>query len=562
MSHSAPVPLTLGVTGHRDLLANEAPTIEARLGELFEALRLRFPDVPLRLLSPLAEGADRIAARVALEAGVELVVPLPLPLSDYARDFHQPESLREFRQLLALASSVDTVTTDAGRSRAECYARVGAHVSDHSQILIAIWDGKPEGQAGGTAQIIDYHQFGSLPGLNLIRSADRLLAGDQTDLVAHIVSSRNRDNGEPEAQLRPGQLRWLIAEPDRRAVEEIPADRALMIQRTAQFNRDCARLPPGIDPADSLPGWSKTMNAVPDLARTGRYFAAADRLANEFGRRYRRALKLLHLAAILLGLTFIAYADLDQAWTIKAYLAVFISGLLLYQVASHFEWHRKFLDYRALAEGLRVQFYWRLAGVSGQLRNDFAYDNFLHKQDAEIGWIRNVMRFASATRAELNAPSSSPSLAAVIDWWIGEPGGSGQLGYFEARCARHFRHASNTRRLVSTCLWGGFVLTVVLVLSERAMESGLVNAMVAGMGLLPLIAAVREAYAHKVAEGELLKQYRFMLGVYAQARFHLDRSSDPVAQRRLLRALGEAALDEHAEWLLTHRERPLEPGKL
>jgi hypothetical protein len=38
----------------------------------------------------------------------------------------------------------------------------------------------------------------------------------------------------------------------------------------------------------------------------------------------------------------------------------------------------------------------------------------------------------------------------------------------------------------------------------------------------------------------------------------LDESSELHFQRPVLRALGEAALEEGAEWILMHRERPLE----
>ena len=82
------------------------------------------------------------------------------------------------------------------------------------------------------------------------------------------------------------------------------------------------------------------------------------------------------------------------------------------------------------------------------------------------------------------------------------------------------------------------------------------------MGLLPLMAAVREAYAHKTAETELLKQYDFMSRIYREARFRLQSCTSDAERRQVLRMLGEAALDEHGEWILMHRERPLEPGKL
>lgn len=89
-----------------------------------------------------------------------------------------------------------------------------------------------------------------------------------------------------------------------------------------------------------------------------------------------------------------------------------------------------------------------------------------------------------------------------------------------------------------------------------------ITGMVVAMGLLPLLAAVREADAHKLAEKELLKQYTVMLDIYRMARFRLSGCTSDDQKRELLRALGEAALDEHAEWILVHRERPLEPGKL
>jgi hypothetical protein len=82
------------------------------------------------------------------------------------------------------------------------------------------------------------------------------------------------------------------------------------------------------------------------------------------------------------------------------------------------------------------------------------------------------------------------------------------------------------------------------------------------MGILPLIAAVREAYAHKKAERELIKQYQFMGRIFSNARRKLDNARNDAEQRAVLRALGDAALDEHAEWIMVHRERPLEHGGL
>jgi hypothetical protein len=44
------------------------------------------------------------------------------------------------------------------------------------------------------------------------------------------------------------------------------------------------------------------------------------------------------------------------------------------------------------------------------------------------------------------------------------------------------------------------------------------------MGILPLITATRDAYAHKKSEKELIKQYRFMYRVFRNARLMLNRT--------------------------------------
>src|SRR5579872_2717178 len=111
MNHPAPqtarlqAPLVIGVTGHRDLRPDDLPQLERKVKHIFERLRERYGSTPLLVLSPLAEGADRLVARVGLldEFGARLVAPLPMPAALYEEDFEQPGSVDEFRSLLARA---------------------------------------------------------------------------------------------------------------------------------------------------------------------------------------------------------------------------------------------------------------------------------------------------------------------------------------------------------------------------------------------------------------------------------------------------------------------------
>jgi len=72
----------------------------------------------------------------------------------YAADFKAEGSGTEFKGLLSRARSVHCLPDSS--SRAEAYARAGRYVVDHCDVLIALWDGKPEDGPGGTAEIVRY----------------------------------------------------------------------------------------------------------------------------------------------------------------------------------------------------------------------------------------------------------------------------------------------------------------------------------------------------------------------------------------------------------------------
>ena len=95
------LPLVVAVTGHRDLVAEEAPIIRQRVRLFLEDLAARYPDRQLSVMSPLAEGADQLVAEVALELGLQLTVPLPMNKALYATDFASTESQQQFELLCA-----------------------------------------------------------------------------------------------------------------------------------------------------------------------------------------------------------------------------------------------------------------------------------------------------------------------------------------------------------------------------------------------------------------------------------------------------------------------------
>lgn len=142
-----------GVSGHRDALAPDFPELGRRIQTVFDRFRLAHPSAAFELLSPLAEGADRMAAEVALRTGLQLVVPLPMSQADYEQDFTTSESLKDFRRLLDTAGSVFEVSSGNARDRPSKYAAVGDYIARRSHVLILLWDGQNNNKVGGTAWV-------------------------------------------------------------------------------------------------------------------------------------------------------------------------------------------------------------------------------------------------------------------------------------------------------------------------------------------------------------------------------------------------------------------------
>lgn len=145
--------INIGVSGHRDL-GNRTQSILAGIDWALLAIQQDFPSSSYTLLSPLAEGTDRLVAVQAIKLlSAKLVVPLPLEISDYQHDFETEASKHEFANLLAAAERI--IQLPQKETRTASYLAAGLYVLDHCDVLIAVWDGLPARGIGGTGQIVE-----------------------------------------------------------------------------------------------------------------------------------------------------------------------------------------------------------------------------------------------------------------------------------------------------------------------------------------------------------------------------------------------------------------------
>ena len=567
------IPLVIAVTGHRDLVPAEIAGIRERVRELLSDLRKRYPERRLRVMSPLAEGADRLVAEEALALGVELIVPLPMPREAYIKDFQTEESVREFDRLCAAANEILNLPlargntleaiADYGPARNLQYAQVGVFLCAHCHILLALWDGKLTGDLGGTGQVVRFHHDDIMEGYtDRSTASQQMLVDDESDLVYHIVCSRDRPDGKPHQDFEPLQTWWFTKDEQQPRTTSIPTQHEVIFRRSGEFSRDARQFADRIG-SECYPLYDeRETDYLPKGIKTIHYlFCISDWLAIFYQKRVLFALRATHALAFLMGLMFILYTDWATANIFMlAFLGFFVLAYAVQRLATRSAWNRKYLDYRALAEGLRVQFYWAAAGVTSENESKFTHDNFLQTQDPELGWIRNIMRVAG-TRCDAHPETSEKGLEFVLREWIGDTG-SGQLGYYRRKADEHMRESRNTDILARVGLLVSVFVVIAIIVFGSSMPDSLRDQLMVLMGSILLLVGIRHGYAFSTAENELIKQYEFMLRIFNNARRRLEATDDNKERRLILRALGGSSLDEHAQWILMHRERSIDQAEI
>ncbi|MEI8134720.1 MAG: hypothetical protein WCH46_06535 [bacterium] len=387
-SNSALLPMVIGFTGHRAFPGEDVVGIEKMVREVFESLRKKYSSTPIVLLTSLAEGADRFGALIALQLGIEYIVPLPMKPEEYEKDFPTEESKKEFYDLLSKASRsfslplAEGTTAESilepGYDRNMQYAQVGAYVARYSQILIAVWDGVTVEKLGGTSMVVDYKLQG-VP--EMFGPPQSPLDPVETGPVYHIVA-RRRDS--PEVVGEPLSMKTYFP---RGYESEEAAEKAFdkIYGMMNSFNEDILK-------HEKILNASKKQSAnylFPSehhhtlgsaLLTTTDFYSSADVLASYFQRFTNRTFLIIFGFVFSAALFFDLYAHLfENKIVLGCYLASQVLAFLTYRQASRKKYQTKYLDYRSLAEGLRVQFFWEYCGI-----RDSAGDYYLRKQKSEL----------------------------------------------------------------------------------------------------------------------------------------------------------------------------------
>lgn len=423
-----PLPIIVGVTGHRDIDPMSDPQLRSVTSKILSELRSEFGDA-LYVMTALADGADQLVADVANSLSLPIIAVLPMPLpayrllvSDTSRlDAHWNNAAIRI-ELPMLGETPDTTPkTDQHQ-----YEQLGVFLSQRSHILLVLWEGPercdPRGAdigGGGTVYVLRMRfdvQYALKSARNslLFERFGSQLSLPHPDPVIHVVAPRVHRTATTERFKGyvppPGNcyilknwsgLDGIEIKPNDEIRRHIPAATKKDLHQIKNLNDRLAKLPnfdmehfkaqfAYLQTSDETATYGEPLEKLKCL-QAGVDAAATVHQRQLFGvnapSRFHLRLGLLFWTTAIVPtsvLMFEWYAKLHGGMApLAIYLTMMVASILVERDAfDKRHLHERFLDYRILAEAIRVQMFWAASALPAA-----SADNYSRKQVNEIGWI-------------------------------------------------------------------------------------------------------------------------------------------------------------------------------
>lgn len=505
---------------------DDEPACANKISGIIEKIASMIPSLnntPLvyTVLSPLAEGADRLVARELLKLeDSQLEVVLPFEADVYVQDFKSTDSREEFFDLLSKARKV--VILPDGEGREDAYAKAGRYVVDNCDVLIVLWDGNESAGRGGTAEIVQYARTSRCP-LFWVNTASK---------------------GQVVFEEGMGLNRQTFIR-----IEEFNSEKsesARIEQETQKYRGFLSNIAHETKFSSDMLSWISG-KLLPRFVRT-------DLLAEKYQRRYFKAGSWVYaLAAIAVAVVTFQILFLPHVLGIAWIEVLCILGVIaIFGIGNHKKWHSKWIDYRFLAERFRSAIFLALAGMNvTALRPPRHLSLSYSSQD----WMVSAF---SAVWSELPTLGANPSSelevqkAFMMRAWIDE-----QIAYHSKMSVQH-QHRYNMLLYAGNSLFG--LTLLVAFFHVFHIGPALVNTVFGFLAIIfPATAAAlgairthREYLRNAKRSGEMVRHLE-------ELKKQMQTAENPEQFFRLVREIEETMLHENEDWRIVVRFHELEP---
>jgi hypothetical protein len=347
-----------------------------------------------------------------------------------------------------------------------------------------------------------------------------------------------------------------------KAERQILNDVQRPVRETAWFNRD------------AVANYEKTRDARltsvgyllgDDYAKVGaetkflvERYAVADTLSTAFQARFfRLAAIYLSFLAVLAAVScaFSLKTETGKGWLGLAYYLALFALWLIYFGQRRWEFYERHHRYRALAEALRVQIFWRVAGIADDVRVGY----WTH-QIKELNWLHFIVQSGTSS---LVAEPKSADFGVAFTRWVCD-----QREFLENRVEKFRRLGGKWEKRGRFFTWIAVLGLLARVVPHLAdWRGGTPRSWTIVLAASGFLALASFTWNRLKSYGSQRKRYARMAPIYRCVEETLAKleASEGIAdaatlvrdRQTVLRYLGAVALSENADWFLAKRRLEL-----
>lgn len=589
------IPIILGITGHRNIEKIDYENLKTSVRKIFDYLEKEYSSTPIVILSPLADGADRLVVEVSLESKykdkINTIIPLPFNEDIYIQTFGKgilekddelfnQKSILDYKNLKHMVKENNSLQPsfiemefdrkaydnaneeEKQQIRRIQYSKVGEYVAIHSNILISLENINSEKKEGGTSEIVEKKLHGNY---KYFFSENTLLQPEK-GLVYRINTPRKDEDLKDKYKIlklfpkgdsfeevnweeKNKKLDWSIST-FKYFLEELfskPCLNSVKSKKYNEFRKNHIYLNCLNSEINELKENELNNKSLKQVGFFQKIIGIINKKNNNKIKILERyILVLLAIISVIVVSKSFFNNFIQDSFTVTYPLIILILYILIIRMNKYKSLSE---DTRTILEGLRVQEIWNKLGIMDCV----AFYYSIREKD-QLNWIRSTLRTLNIYKISNNCIDESVKKDINRDW-INE-----QIKYFSKKIKNYRKIEERYDFYIKLFVILIAILTqlvgIISVFKLLDSESYVYIIIKILLSIFLFLLTMLKAKQFFNGYDRLIKQYEISLGNFERAYYLVsnEKISDS-SYINIIKKLGQEALIENTYWIILRRER-------
>lgn len=264
------------------------------------------------------------------------------------------------------------------------------------------------------------------------------------------------------------------------------------------------------------------------------FYGAADILSIENKKKFSDILLVIAFVGTLLTIAFLVYDEVEIYGMIIACGILIICLFFINNFSKKLDCHRKYLEYRVLAESLRTQFYLYYSGSQKRVSELLPW-----AIKVDLNWIEEIIN-----DIKFGKHSKKP----ILDCWIKEQSAYHKSALLKAQRQDNINKYVTKTVLILTLLTYLFTLIFELFI-YRIIDINRLNFIRAFikvlLGSLSAITLFTNNYYGKMSLSNVIEDHKKMIALYEEVENKINKEGE---KEELILYLAKESINENSSW--------------